>query len=57
MPCLLHVPSREGMGLGRTIPKGDMQMKVLKKKKKSKKKGKNIKKKEISLLGGTQMEF
>lgn len=34
-----------------TIAKGEMQMKVLKKKK-----GKNIKKK-VSRLGGTQMEF
>lgn len=38
---------------GGTILKGEMQMKVLK----EKKKGKNIKKKKISLLGGTQMEF
>lgn len=57
IPCLLYVLSREGIGLGRTIPKGDMRIKVLKGKKKNKKKGKNIKKKKISLLGGTQMEF
>lgn len=41
--------SWERMGLGRTIPKGDMRIKVLKgkgKKKRRKKEGKNIKKKK-----------
>lgn len=36
---------RAGMGLGRTIPKGDMQIKVLKEKNREKQIGKNIQKK------------
>lgn len=47
----LSCAPKGGDGSRGTIPKSDMQMKVLKKK------WGKIKKMKISLLGGTQMEF